>query len=264
MEKQGKTLGPEGREVWIDWMRVAACLMVMTVHATEPFYLGGEGALILSRTDAFWSAFFDSLVRCCVPLFLVASSFLQFPLHYPTGEFLRRRAVRILIPFAVWTLVYALAWGQPVQNLKDLLLNFNYAAGHLWFVYMLVGIYLLMPLLSPWAEKVGRKELLAYLEAYKHADTVEMRLNTLRQQIDAIDERLIRAMGDRMAISRKIAHLKMADHLNAYQPQRWNELLRQRLTTAQSVGLDPHFVRTLYETIHEESIRTQEEIMGGE
>ena len=154
---------PESREVWIDWLRVAACLMVMTVHATEPFYLGGEGALILSRTDAFWSAFFDSLVRCCVPLFLVASSFLQFPLHYPTGEFLRRRAVRILIPFAVWTLVYALAWGQPVQNLKDLLLNFNYAAGHLWFVYMLVGIYLLMPLLSPWAEKVGRKELLAYL-----------------------------------------------------------------------------------------------------
>lgn len=106
------------------------------------------------------------------------------------------------------------------------------------------------------------EELLAYLEDYKQADSVEMRLNTLRQQIDAIDERLIRAMGDRMEISRKIAHLKMADHLKAYQPQRWNELLRQRLTTAQSVGLDPHFVRKLYEAIHEESIRTQEEIMG--
>ena len=157
------TLRPEGREVWVDWMRVAACLMVMTVHATEPFYLGGDGSLILTRTDAIWASFFDSLVRCCVPLFLVASSYLQFPLHYPTRTFLRRRAVRVLIPSAVWTLVYALAWGQPVQNFKDLLYNFNYAAGHLWFVYMLVGMYLLMPLLSPWAEKVGRKELLAYL-----------------------------------------------------------------------------------------------------
>lgn len=152
-----------GREVWVDWMRVAACLMVMVVHATEPFYLGGDGALILTRTDAFWASFFDSLVRCCVPLFLVASSYLQFPLHYPTGEFLRRRAVRVLIPFAVWTLVYALVWGQPVQNFKDLIFNFNYAAGHLWFVYMLVGIYLLMPLLSPWAERVSKKELLLYL-----------------------------------------------------------------------------------------------------
>ena len=144
-------------------MRVAACFMVMLVHCTEPFYLGGEGSLILTRSDAFWASFFDSFVRACVPLFVVASSYLQFPVHYSTGEFFRRRAVRILIPFAIWSVVYALAWGEPVSNFKDLLLNFNYAAGHLWFVYMIVGLYLIMPLLSPWAEKVGRKELLAYI-----------------------------------------------------------------------------------------------------
>ena len=151
------------REIWLDWMRVAACLMVIVVHATEPFYLGGDGSLILTRTDAFWASFFDSLVRACVPLFIIASSYLQFPLHYSSEEFFRRRAVRILVPFVLWTVVYALVWGSPVQNFKDLLLNFNYAAGHLWFVYMLVGVYLLMPLLSPWAERVGRTELRIYL-----------------------------------------------------------------------------------------------------
>ncbi len=151
------------REIWLDWMRVAACLMVMVVHATEPFYLGGDGSLILTQTDAFWASFFDSFVRACVPLFIIASSYLQFPLHYSSEEFFRRRAVRILVPFVLWTVVYALVWGSPVQNFKDLLLNFNYAAGHLWFVYMLVGVYLLMPLLSPWAERVGRTELLIYL-----------------------------------------------------------------------------------------------------
>ena len=151
------------REIWLDWMRVAACLMVMVVHATEPFYLGGDGSLILTQTDAFWASFFDSLVRACVPLFIIASSYLQFPLHYSSEEFFRRRAVRILVPFVLWTVVYALVWGSPVQNFKDLLLNFNYAAGHLWFVYMLVGVYLLMPLLSPWAERVGRTELRIYL-----------------------------------------------------------------------------------------------------
>ncbi len=151
------------RVIWLDWMRVAACLMVIVVHATEPFYLGGDGSLILTRTDAFWASFFDSLVRACVPLFIIASSYLQFPLHYSSEEFFRRRAVRILVPFVLWTVVYALVWGSPVQNFKDLLLNFNYAAGHLWFVYMLVGVYLLMPLLSPWAERVGRTELRIYL-----------------------------------------------------------------------------------------------------
>ena len=151
------------RTVWIDWMRVAACFMVIVVHSTEPFYLGGEGSRILTAADAFWASFFDSFVRACVPLFIVASSYLQFPLHYSSGEFCRRRAVRILIPFAVWSLIYAFVWGEPVYNLKNLLLNFNYAAGHLWFVYMLIGVYLLMPILSPWAEKVGKKDLQVYL-----------------------------------------------------------------------------------------------------
>ena len=151
------------RESWLDFLRVTACFMVMVIHSTEPFYLGGDGGLILSATDAFWVALFEGLCRCCVPVFLMASAYLQFPLHYSAGEFFKRRAVRILIPMAFWTLVYALVWGPPVENLKGLLLNFNYAAGHLWFVYMLVGIYLIMPLLSPWAEKVSKQELSIYL-----------------------------------------------------------------------------------------------------
>ena len=151
------------REVWVDWTRIIACFMVMVVHSTEPYYLGGEGSLILTKTDAFWASFFDSFVRACVPLFIVISCWLQFPLHYSAGEFFRRRAVRILIPFALWTTVYAFVWGEPVENFKNLIFNFNYAAGHLWYIYMLCGVYLLMPLLSPWAERVGKRELQFYI-----------------------------------------------------------------------------------------------------
>lgn len=156
-------LKTDNRVVWVDWMRVAACFMVFVVHATEPFYLGGQGSQILTEADAYWASLFDSLVRACVPLFIVASSYLQFPLHYSSGEFLRRRVVRVLVPFLLWSAVYALAWGEPAENFQNLLLNFNYSAGHLWFVYMLIGIYLLMPLLSPWAERVGKRELQVYL-----------------------------------------------------------------------------------------------------
>ena len=156
-------LKTENRVVWVDWMRVAACFMVLIVHSTEPFYLGGKGSLILTEMDAYWTAIFGALFRSCVPLFIVASSYLQFPLHYSSGEFFRRRTVRVLVPFLLWSVVYALAWGNPAENFQNLLLNFNYAAGHLWFVYMLLGVYLLMPLLSPWAERVGKRELQFYL-----------------------------------------------------------------------------------------------------
>ena len=151
------------REIWLDWLRVTACFLVMATHSCEPFYLGGEGSLILTRSDAIWVSILNVIPRACVALFIVASSYLQFPLHYSTGEFFKRRALRVLPPFLVWTIVYALIWGEPVQNFKDLLLNFNYAAGHLWFVYMLVGLYLIMPLLSPWAEKAGKRELQFFL-----------------------------------------------------------------------------------------------------
>ena len=156
-------LKTENRVVWVDYMRVAACFMVLLVHATEPFYLGGDGSQILTEADAYWASFFDSIVRACVPLFIVASSYLQFPLHYSAGVFCRRRAVRILIPFVLWSVAYAYAWGEPSENFHNLVFNFNYAAGHLWFVYMLLGVYLLMPLLSPWAEKVSKRELQVYL-----------------------------------------------------------------------------------------------------
>ncbi len=151
------------REIWLDWLRLVACLLVMLTHSTEPFYLGGEGSLILTHTDAVWSAIMDVLSRAAVVLFVIASSYLQIPLRYSTKEFFRRRAARILPPFIIWTIVYALVWGEPIQNFKDLLWNFNYAAGHLWFVYMLIGIYLVMPLISPWAERVGKRELQLYI-----------------------------------------------------------------------------------------------------
>lgn len=151
------------REVWVDWLRVLACLLVMVVHSSEPFYLDGYDTLIPTDADLIWASAIDSASRMSVPLFVIASSYLLFPLRYSSGEFFKRRTVRILIPFVIWSVVYAVSYGDPVVNLSSLLLNFNFTASHLWFVYMLAGIYILMPMLSPWAKDVSKKELKVYL-----------------------------------------------------------------------------------------------------
>lgn len=160
------------REVWIDWLRVVACFLVMLTHSNEPFYLGGEGTLVLTHSDAVWVSVLNVLPRACVALFVVASSYLLLPMRYGAGEFLRKRVSRILVPFVLWTLAYALTSGSPVENLRSLVLNFNYAAGHLWFVYMLIGLYLLVPMLSPWAERVGKRELQVYLGLWAFTTTI--------------------------------------------------------------------------------------------
>lgn len=151
----------EKRVIFLDWLRVIACFMVMVVHACEAFYFNDAGETCFrSLSDARWACWVDTPCRASVPLFVMASSFLLFPLRRSTGDFFRRRFVRVFIPFVVWLCVYAVCWDF---NWGQLVFNFPFAAGHLWFVPMLLGLYLLMPLLSPWAEKVSKAELKGWI-----------------------------------------------------------------------------------------------------
>ena len=162
------------RIVFLDWLRVIACFMVMLVHACEAFYFDAEGhTAFASLADARWVSWMDAPCRSSVPLFVLASSFLLFPLKRSTGDFFRRRFVRVIIPFVVWSFVYIFwngfsggrfDWSAIGSNLGRLCFNFPMTTGgHMWFVPMLLGLYLLMPLLSPWAEKASEKEVRGWL-----------------------------------------------------------------------------------------------------
>ena len=150
------------RVTFLDYLRVVAIFMVLLVHACENYYFGDDGGLLIqSLSDARWVVGIDSACRASVPLFVMASAYLLFPVTRPTGEFLRRRFVRVGVPFLVWCCVYNWwnggSWGQMLFNFPLM------TGGHLWFVPMLFGVYLLLPLLSPWAERVTKKELLWWI-----------------------------------------------------------------------------------------------------
>ena len=113
------------REAWVDWLRVLACLLVMVVHSSEPFYLDGYDTLILTDADLIWASAIDSASRMSVPLFVIASSYLLFPLRYSVGEFFRRRAVRILIPFFIWSNGYRETFGVSTLGQLDLRYGFG-------------------------------------------------------------------------------------------------------------------------------------------
>jgi len=159
------------RVVFLDWLRVIACFMVMAIHSAEPFYLGGEApniTAIASRWDMFWITVTECICRVAVPLFVMASAYLLFPVRRPTGEFFRRRLIRVALPFVIWSVAYVWAAGG---KWGPLLFNFPDEGGHLWFVPMLLGLYILMPLLSPWAERVSERELKGWLVAWLFTTT---------------------------------------------------------------------------------------------
>lgn len=171
------------RITFLDYLRMIACFMVMLVHACEPFYLGGDGTFIANQTDAIWVTMVDSAVRSAVPLFVLASSYLLFPLKYDTRTFFTKRMKRVVIPFIVWSLMYVFVpqyggdtgtyiTAEVGEGLKHFALNFVDAGGHLWFVYMLLGIYLVMPLLSPWATQVSKKGEEAFLWLWLFTTTI--------------------------------------------------------------------------------------------
>ena len=69
------------RIVFLDWLRAIAIFMVLLIHACEPFYLDAEGTAIASKFDAVWVTIIDSAMRAAVPLFVIASAFLLFPVR---------------------------------------------------------------------------------------------------------------------------------------------------------------------------------------
>lgn len=170
----------KGRIAFIDYIRVIACFLVMLVHASENFYaadssgLAGNVSFLANESNRFWVAFYDGFVgRTCVPLFMIVSAFLLVPLKpgLSMGEFYKKRFSRILPPMITFMLLYTflpLAWGgmsweQSISDLKMLPFNFPSMAGHLWFMYPLISIYLIIPVVSPWLERASAKDELIFL-----------------------------------------------------------------------------------------------------
>ena len=69
------------RIVFLDYLRVLACLMVIATHCCEPFYIGADGIWqCASESDRIWVSLIDSAMRGAVPLFIMTSSYLLLPL----------------------------------------------------------------------------------------------------------------------------------------------------------------------------------------
>ncbi|MGM9705629.1 MAG: acyltransferase [Prevotella sp.] len=178
-----KTTTHRSHIVWLDVIRLVAMLMVIGVHCIDPFYISPTlGSLPQYK---HWAAIYGSLLRPSVPLFVMMTGLLLLPVQGMTmREFYKKRITRILWPMLIWSVLYNMfPWftgviglpkeiigdffcyvqGNESQALADSLkdtamipFQFSFKENHMWYMYLLIGMYLYMPFFSAWIEKYGR------------------------------------------------------------------------------------------------------------
>ena len=178
----------ENRLVWCDAVRLLAFFMLLCCHAADPFYAAAAYASSGTSTHpemVEWAIRWGSLVRPCVPLFVMLTGVLSLPVKSSMESFYQKRIPRVLFPFLIWSVLYYLtpwftgllgldnsiviklfSWAETdSQALSDGLVNvaripyaFSFIARHMWYIYMLIGLYLYLPIFSAWVERASRRQ----------------------------------------------------------------------------------------------------------
>ncbi len=182
----------QNRIVWLDVVRFVAMFAVVMCHCCDPFTFTPS---VTSPELKLCGTVYGSLLRPCVPLFVMITGALLLPVKGDAGPFYRKRISRVAWPFALWSVLYSMfPWltgvlGLPnsvvsvcfpyatepileqsfttsALNTAKSLLNFGEIDAHMWYIYLLIGLYLYLPVFSAWVEKASERAKLMFLLAW--------------------------------------------------------------------------------------------------
>lgn len=180
--------------VWLDVVRFVAMFTVVCCHCTDPFNFYPGTAPNIGEIK-LWGAIYGALLRPCVPLFVMITGALLLPVRGEISVFYKKRIPRVLWPFLIWSVIYNLfPWITGVLGIKPEVIldffpysgeevmrqslpvsldyiaqipfNFSIVDVHMWYIYLLIGLYLYLPVFSAWVEKASDKAKLWFLGAW--------------------------------------------------------------------------------------------------
>ena len=155
---------------YADNLRVLSTVSVILLHISAMVLHRG-----VSVIDWWVANIYDGLVRFCVPVFVMLSGALMLSKDYELGAFLKKRLLRVILPFLFWSCIYVC---------HDLFLDYMHhgskydipgvfytmyiklrdgACYHLWYVYMIIGLYLFIPVIGKFIRHCSNIELFYFL-----------------------------------------------------------------------------------------------------
>ena len=176
------------RIIYLDLLKVIGIFLMIANHCVD-------NVTPMERAEPWynlWGSVYNSFTRPAIPLFMMVTGILLLPTHMEMSEFYKKKISRVLIPFFLWCTLYNLfpwftgvigcdasvinlffKWADPSQAWSDALYNvvmipFNFSpfTPQMWYVYLLIGIYLYLPVFSAWVEKSDKKSQRIFLSIW--------------------------------------------------------------------------------------------------
>ena len=159
------------RKLHYDLLRILAAFSVVMLHSSAQLWYDAPVNSRIWLTANSWNA----LVRFGVPIFVMISGaiFLDKQRELEPGRLYRHNILRLAVVYIMWSLFYGL-WDysrfdfsqlEPSQMKPWKLFVNEWVSGryHLWFLPMMLGIYVLLPVLRTWVGHAQKKELEYFL-----------------------------------------------------------------------------------------------------
>lgn len=135
----------QSRTVYLDYLRIFATFSVVVLHVSAQNW----GSTDVAGFN--WQVFnaFDSIVRWGVPVFLMISGALFLNRDISTKKLYSKYIFRMSVSFVVWSVIYALFNGGQTKDKLIAAIKGHY---HMWFILMIIGVYMCVPLIKPIVE----------------------------------------------------------------------------------------------------------------
>jgi surface polysaccharide O-acyltransferase-like enzyme len=155
-----------------EWARGFAAAMVVLLHVTQGIMTNYPINVIGESRAVVWTVSQFLLTRWAVPIFLMISGALLLNPGKTTGwKDVRRYERRMALVLATFGYLYCLLeqysgtrqLAPPLFGISALNLLSGKSWSHLWYLYAMMGIYLLLPMMKAYVATARRKDLQIFL-----------------------------------------------------------------------------------------------------
>lgn len=169
-DPETKLRGPENRISQFSYIRVTACFAIVLLHCINAARVYHEPEISPAQVNASFTAI--SVLMWAVPCFLmVTGSLLLDPARsLPASKLFGKYIRRILTALVVFTLIFTLIRhesGSGTGILPEFIdgLLFNHCMAYLWYLYLMLALYLLMPFFRMITARASDRQLLYIVSA---------------------------------------------------------------------------------------------------